>query len=103
MIEPEFPETTDDRLYRLHQDDATRRKAMEIRERAGVTGRISEAIVDRAYRVLQETPLPENVVLDIKAIQKDRAATMPGYRLVTFDEMEIAGQAVADQGHLCSR
>jgi hypothetical protein len=53
--------------------------------------------------VLQETPLPENVVLDIKAIQKDRAATMPGYRLVTFDEMEIAGQAVADQGHLCSR
>src|SRR4029453_15354228 len=31
----------------------------------------------------------ENVVLDIKAIQKDRAATMPGYRLVTFDEMEI--------------
>jgi hypothetical protein len=31
----------------------------------------------------------ENVVLDIKAIQRDRAETMPGYRLVTFDEMEI--------------
>jgi RecA-family ATPase len=31
----------------------------------------------------------EHVVLDIKTIQKDRAATMPGYRLVTFDEMEV--------------
>ena len=31
----------------------------------------------------------EHVVLDIKTIQKDRAATMPGYRLITFDEMEI--------------
>ena len=31
----------------------------------------------------------ENVVLDIKVIQKDRAETMPGYRLVTFDEMEV--------------
>jgi hypothetical protein len=33
--------------------------------------------------------LNENNVLDIKTIQKDRAATMPGYRLVTFDEMEV--------------
>ena len=30
-----------------------------------------------------------NKLLDIKVMQKDRAATMPGYRLVTFDEMEI--------------
>ena len=30
----------------------------------------------------------ENKILDIRVIQKDRAATMPGYRLVTFDEME---------------
>ena len=29
------------------------------------------------------------MALDIKTIQKDRAATMPGYRLVTFDEMEV--------------
>ena len=31
----------------------------------------------------------ENKVLDIKVIQKDRAEMMPGYRLVTFDEMEV--------------
>lgn len=31
----------------------------------------------------------DNRALDIKIIQRDRAATMPGYRLVTFDEMEI--------------
>jgi hypothetical protein len=31
----------------------------------------------------------QNKLLDIKVMQKDRAATMPGYRLVTFDEMEI--------------
>jgi AAA domain-containing protein len=31
----------------------------------------------------------DNRALDIKVIQKDRAATMPGYRLVTFDEMEV--------------
>jgi hypothetical protein len=34
------------------------------------------------------TPI-ESRVLDVKTMQKDRAATMPGYRLVTFDEMEI--------------
>jgi hypothetical protein len=31
----------------------------------------------------------DNRALDTKVIQKDRAATMPGYRLVTFDEMEV--------------
>lgn len=31
----------------------------------------------------------ENNILDIKTIQKDRAATMPGYRLVKFDEMGV--------------
>jgi hypothetical protein len=31
----------------------------------------------------------DNRALDIKVIQKDRASTMPGYRLVTFDEMEV--------------
>jgi hypothetical protein len=31
----------------------------------------------------------ENRILDLKIVQKDRAATMPGYRLVTFDEMEV--------------
>lgn len=31
----------------------------------------------------------ENRVLDIRIVQKDRAQTMPGYRLVTFDEMEV--------------
>lgn len=30
----------------------------------------------------------DNRALDIKIMQADRAATMPGYRLVTFDEME---------------
>lgn len=101
MIEPEFPEpkasTLDeaDNRFRLYQDDVSRRKALEIRERSGVNSRvydaspISEEFVDRAYRVLQETPLPGNQALDIKTVQKDRAETMPGYRLVTFDEMEV--------------
>ena len=31
----------------------------------------------------------DNRALDIKIVQKDRASTMPGYRLVTFDEMEV--------------
>lgn len=31
---------------------------------------------------------PAANVLDLKAKQKDRASTLPGYRLVTFDEME---------------
>jgi hypothetical protein len=31
----------------------------------------------------------ENNILDIKAVQKDRAATSRGYPFVTFDEMEI--------------
>jgi len=101
VIEPEFPEpessTLDeaDKRFRLYQDDVSRRKALEIRERSGVNARlydaspISEEIHDRAYRVLQETPLPGNQALDIKTVQKDRAETMPGYRLVTFDEMEV--------------
>ena len=33
--------------------------------------------------------IDENRALDIKVVQKDRADTMPGYRLVTFDEMEV--------------
>jgi hypothetical protein len=80
MTEPEFPEpegnTEADIRYRLFVEDNERRKALETRERLGVTGR--------------PPPEPnENNVLDIKTIQKDRAATMPGYRLVTFDEMEV--------------
>lgn len=36
------------------------------------------------------TPMPDDSrALDIKTVQKDRAETMPGYRLVTFDEMEV--------------
>lgn len=31
----------------------------------------------------------DNRTLDIKIVQSDRAETMPGYRLVTFDEMEV--------------
>ncbi len=31
----------------------------------------------------------ENAVLDMKIVQKDRAATLRGYPFVTFDEMEI--------------
>lgn len=32
---------------------------------------------------------PPNETLDVRIAQKERAETMPGYRLVTFDEMEI--------------
>ena len=44
-----------------------------------------------SFELLNTTTLApdDNRVLDIKIIQKDRAATMPGYRLVTFDEMEV--------------
>jgi AAA domain len=31
----------------------------------------------------------DNRALDIRIVQQDRTATMPGYRLVTFDEMEV--------------
>jgi hypothetical protein len=75
MIEPEFPET--------ENDFSQRQRALEARKRHGVrTGGFDSTPSD---------PLAaeENRVLDIKILQKDRAATMPGYRLVTFDEMEV--------------
>lgn len=37
----------------------------------------------------------ENNVLDIRAVQKDRAATLRGYPFVTFDEMDVEQPAKA--------
>jgi hypothetical protein len=71
MIEPEFP---DDRMA---YDSA---------------GNCLGAI-DIPRRPVNLFPAPDNNVLDIKAIQKDRAETMPGYRLVTFDEMDVDSPA----------
>ncbi len=45
--------------------------------------------IDPPRQPINHFPPPDNRVLDIKIIQKDRAETMPGYRLVTFDEMEV--------------
>jgi hypothetical protein len=35
------------------------------------------------------TALSENIILDIRSLQKDRAVTQGGYPFVTFDEMDI--------------
>ncbi len=71
MIEPEFPED------RLAYDSA-----------GSCLGAIDQAwcattVVDIASRKA------ENAALDIKALQKDRAATSSGYPFVTFDEMDV--------------
>jgi len=67
MIEPEFPED------RAAYDSAGNYLGdVEIKAATGPP----------PFTVIQ------NKILDIKIVQQDRAATMPGYRLVTFDEME---------------
>ena len=52
-------------------------------------------VIERAYQVLQATPLPADVnkALDIKIVQQDRANSMAGYRFVTFDEMDVEAPA----------
>ena len=67
MIEPEFPE--DNLAY----------------DNAGNC--LGECEPQR--KLVNLFPAHDNKVLDIQVVQKDRAATMPGYRLVTFDEMEV--------------
>lgn len=72
MIEPEFPED------------------LGAYDSAGNYLGECELPRPRAEPFNCSTPVPDdNRALDIKVIQRDRAATMPGYRLVTFDEMEI--------------
>jgi hypothetical protein len=70
MIEPEFPED-------LGAYDASGNYLGDVDiKRTPSTAPLFSAI-------------PTNKALDIKVVQMDRAATMPGYRLVTFDEMEV--------------
>lgn len=76
MIEPEFPEPDKEARFQAYDADLVRRKANELRAKRGITGN-------------SPSDPSDNKVLDIKAVQKDRAETMPGYRLVTFDEMEV--------------
>lgn len=74
-----FPETHPgyrseaDARYAIHLEDMARRAALR--------GDDLEEIADRAHKRPLATPLP-------KEWQRDRAATMRGYPLVTFDEME---------------
>ena len=42
---------------------------------------------DPFYRPSEPPPTPENKILDIKAVQLDRARTSQGYPFKTFDEM----------------
>lgn len=66
MIQPEFPD-----------------------EMAFYTAGNCLGAIDQPRKPLNHFPAPDTKALDIKTIQKDRAETMPGYRLVTFDEMEV--------------
>ncbi|MHC2653419.1 hypothetical protein ACVMHY_005998 [Bradyrhizobium barranii subsp. barranii] len=102
-----FPHThpgTDDLRYQAHLREAERR--------AFSNGDDLAELAERSHKILLATPLPKewpkdspeywrwmageigpppadtNQALDIKTIQRDRAATMRGYPLVTFDEME---------------
>jgi hypothetical protein len=69
MTEPEFPED------------------LAAYDSAG--NYLGEADIKRAAPTAPLFSAIPNRVLDIKVVQMDRAATMPGYRLVTFDEMEV--------------
>ncbi|MCK1595489.1 AAA family ATPase [Bradyrhizobium sp. 164] len=91
MIEPEFPDDYDHKTVEIERQEAANR-AMAVRARLKP---LPDSLVDRAYQVLQETPLPADVnrALDIKVIQKDRASMMAGYRFVTFDEMDVEAPA----------
>ncbi|WP_375791322.1 AAA family ATPase [Bradyrhizobium sp. vgs-9] len=73
MIEPEFPED-------LSAYDSGGKYLGEVN--LGNASRVAEPIF------VSPNVRHENNVLDIKTIQRDRAATLRGYPLVTFDEME---------------
>ena len=88
-MDPEFPEPEDRFAY---DDNGNCLGEIEqprpVLAWANDTDARYQAYIDDAAR-----RKAENQVLDIKVVQKDRAATMPGYRLVTFDEMEVAPPA----------
>ncbi|MET4721671.1 hypothetical protein ABIF63_005777 [Bradyrhizobium japonicum] len=73
MIEPEFPED-------LSAYDSGGKYLGEVK--LGNASPVAEPIF------VPPNVRHENNVLDIKTIQRDRAATLRGYPLVTFDEME---------------
>jgi AAA domain len=79
MIEPEFPECPPgDPFPATHPANGHRDTHAEAR-----------------YRVYADeiTRRNENQALDIKAVQKDRVASMTGYPFVTFDEMDVESPA----------
>jgi hypothetical protein len=115
MSEPEFPDDYDYKAAEIERQEAAAR-SMAVRARLNPTSdsadlRYQIYLQEAERKRMAETPPADewpkdsieywkwmrgeigppssiNRALDIKVIQKDRAATMRGYPLVTFDEME---------------
>jgi len=82
MIEPEFPED-------LHAHDSAGNCMGDVDTRFRWATVTDVTVDEPSPKDHSPGGQPSNRALDIKVIQKDRASTMPGYRFVTFDEMEI--------------
>jgi hypothetical protein len=86
MIEPEFPEpdrSTADRQFRLHQEDAARRRAMEIRERTGVNSRVFDSTpIDTTASHATNADLDAQILKMETDAQQRRARLKYPFRLI---------------------
>src|SRR5437899_527369 len=78
MMQPEFPESED---FANDYRDVFGNGAVPMANRTEADARFQIDADDRARR-------KANQALDIKVVQKDRAATLRGYPLATFDEID---------------